>query len=446
MNSIRTYKKRWSLLFASLVLLLTVLPAQAAESGDAKRHQIIFALDGSYSMTEDRWQAAIDCVAMITAMLPSDYETAVLVYNEDIVFYTEFGQVAESLEDVRQLQRRGYTNTGLAVDRALESFSPNASIEKRIVIISDGEISMKGQTATDEALLLYEQAVRKAKALSVKLDICLFADEQIEKQIVGGEEATGGCLYEETKLQFVNTLADGYLFEQLGIRRVMLGTSDAVNNSSDISLGDTCAEKVRILVTADSPIEDIQVTCQSKGILNIRGDQFAVIELEQPLEETVKLQYTLAGQGHVQTYLTKEYNLSVNMEAVYIPELSGHEIMVWVKNAQGENLFAEENLEKKIEIYIEDQKADYDRDQDAAVIFYPVEESKEISVRVNFDNLEGYVSADGEEGRLFLKLPPPEPPVEEEESYVWVYVVVSGVCIIFVILLILLIRSKKKLH
>lgn len=441
------------------MLLLCPIPAHAAEEGSMGRKQIIFALDGSHSMTEKRWQTAVDCIAMAEAMLSSEYETAVLVYNSEVLYRADFGQMTEErLEEIRNLERKGYTNTGVAIAAALEAFSTDESAEKRILIFSDGEISMKGQQETEEALLLYEETVDSALAQKVKIDAFLFEDAEIEKQITDAPALTGGYLFLEagagitegnrpavdTGDPAVGRFAEEYLFGQLGVKRVVLGAADAMGNTVEIALRDTCAEQVKILVTAETVMEDIQVSCQSEEVRIIRGRQFAVVELERLREDAVKLQYTLTEPGRVNTYLTKEYNLSVDMEAAYVPELSGHEIRIRISNTEGENLLEQEAVNRKPEIYIDDNKADYTLEQGQAVVLYPVERSGEVSVRVGLENLEGRVTCTGGEGSLYLELPPPPEPPEEEESYLWVYIVVTVICVVFLILLILLHRTKKK--
>lgn len=396
-------------------------------------------------MTSERWQAAVDCIAMIQAMLPSDYKAAVLVYNGEVFFRTDLSRLTENqFREMRDLERKGYTNTGAAVNAALETFAAAGVEEKRIIILSDGEISMKGQAETEEALLLYEEAVENAAAQNVKIDLFLFDDTEIERQIADAPERTGGFLFEETYDQSVEQFAERYLFEQLGIKRVVLGASDAADNMTEISLRDTCAEQARILVTAETAIEDIQVSCQSREIRITRGKQFAVIELEQPVEESVKLQYTLAEPGRVNTYLTKEYDIAVDMEAVYVPELSSHQIRIRMCDKEGDNLLEEEDINQKPEFFIDECRVDYILEKGEAVAFYSVESSRAVSVRVDLESLEGQVKCSGEEGVLFLELPPPLPEPPEEESYPWVYAVVAGVCVIFVILLLLLHFTKKK--
>lgn len=424
----------------------TAAPVQAAVYvGEVPKHQIFFVLDCSHSMAEEKWQEAVDSVAMIAAMLPSDYETAVMAYNEEIAVCTDFGETLDSqLEELRKVVQKGYTNTGLAVETALERFSADSSGEKRIVVISDGEISMKSQEETDAAVLLYEDAARNAAAENVKIDILLFETEEFEEQISDGAEITKGFFFRKTDINTVDKFAEAYLFEQLELERIMLGASDTLEHAADISLQDIFADKVKLLLLAESKMENIQVNCQCADAQIVRGEQFAVIELKDPLEENVALQYTLAQTGEINAYLVKEYNLSVEMEADYDEETLRHIITVCIKDSKDRSILTDEDICEKIDFYINGVKTDYAVEHGNAVIPYPIEETEEILLKVDFSRLNSLVFCNAAEGKLLLELPPPEPEEQDNTQYFWLCAVVSGVCIIFVLLLLLLWLAKKK--
>lgn len=445
MRNIRVYIKRFFSVCLLFTLFANILSVEAAEYDNTQKNQIFFTLDCSHSMTEEQWQEAVDIVAMIAAALPSNYETAVMAYNEDVVICTEFGQLPDEwLDGLREVKRKGYTNTGLAVETALGQFSADLSVEKRIVVVSDGEISMKGNTETENAVTLYDAAVKNASDKNVKIDILLFDSQDVEDQISYGAQTTGGVIYERKGINTAEELAETYLFKQLALNRIMLGVSDAVQNTSVVSLQDFFAEYAKIVLTAESSIENIQVSCQSEDIQIIQGDKFAVISLRHPMEENVNLQYTLSEQGKLSAYLMKEYRLSVEMEAVHEEELSRHIVHVQVKDSQGRSILTDKDVCEKIDIYVNEAKCNYTEEQGVAVIGYPIEESQEITVGVDFEGLNSLVFCDETEGKLWLELPPPEPEDQNDMQYFWLCTVVSGVCIIFVLLVFLLSRAKKK--
>lgn len=86
--------------FILFLFLAVGLPVQASSQaqGDGLQEsgRVIFLLDGSDSMSKERWQEALDCVLMVDAMLPSGYQAALAVYSTDVDAVVEFGH---SMED-----------------------------------------------------------------------------------------------------------------------------------------------------------------------------------------------------------------------------------------------------------------------------------------------------------------------------------------------------------
>lgn len=445
MKNIRVYKKRWFPVCLLFVLFFNVFPVKAAEYDEMQKHQILFALDCSHSMSEERWQEAVDSITMISAMLPSNYETAVLTYNEGIVFLKDFGQSLEDeLDDLREVKRKGYTNTGLAIETALEEFSEELSGEKRILIISDGEISMKGKEETENATLLYDTAVQNAADRNVKIDVLLFESHEIEEQISYGAQLTGGSVFVKTNKQTMGAFVENYLFEELDLERIMVGVSETSQNTSAISLQNSFAECAKVLLIAENNIENLQVSCQCEDVRIVRGDKFAVIHLKEPVDENINLQYTLEEKGKINAYLVKEYYLTVEMDAVYAEELLQHMIRIHISDAKGESILTDKDICDKVDIYVNGKKIDYVIEQENAVFSQRIEEEQEIEVRVDFDRLNSLVFSSGSEGKLLLELPPPEAVEQDDMQYFWLCVVVTGVCVIFVFLVFLLSRTKKK--
>ena len=443
MKSLRLIKVRRFLCGILILLSVNMIPARAATENTAEKKQLIFVLDGSHSMASDRWCEAVDGVAMIAAMLPKDYEAAMLVYNEDVVMYTEFGQpLEEQLESVRAIKPAGYTNTGLALQTAIEQFDTEEGT-KRIILISDGEISMKKQQDTENAISLYTEAVEYARNENVVIDMLLFEPEGFEEQIAYGAEATGGNIYRKTDKESVVRFSENYLFDQLGIGRVTVGTSDTVTSETEISLQDTIADRIWILIVAESAIEDVRVSCQSKAIRTTEGNNFVVIELDKPLEDTADLRYTLSDQGRTSIYISKEYTVSVDVEAVYPPESLVTQVMVRVRNAEGKSLLENPDISEKINICIEGKKTDYTIEQGNAVISYPVDASQEVEVSVGFEQLEGRVFCDAFVNKVWIEKPYEEV-VEEKDPYILIYAVIIGTCFVFGLSLALLLRAKKK--
>ncbi len=436
-------KKKCVLIFICIAMASHAVTVKAAGEPD-NANQIVFVLDGSQSMKGEKWQEAVGVIGTISAMLPSDYKTATIAYNDEIAVCTGFNQsLEEQMTELQSMVPRGYTNTGMALITALEYFDTEVEGSKRIVIITDGEISMKEPSQTQEAVELYEAAVRQAANQNVTIDILMLGTENFEEQISYASETTGGFIYKESEVQSIGKFVEDYLFEQLDMEKTVVGTSAAETAAFQISLQEAGMERVKILVLSESPIKDIQINCQSSDIQEFQADMATVIELERPSESEIDLRCTLSEKGRMSVYLLREYRFRVDMTASYSPETGSHVIKVSIMDANGNAVLNDASLKNGIAIYVDGSKTEYGIEQGSAVFTEQAEESRNIQVRVDFEKLGGIVFSVGEEKTLYIE----QPPVEKEETgnpYVLLYIVIAGVCLVFVLLLLLFLRAKKK--
>ena len=412
------------------------------------KNTILFMVDGSKSMSEEHWQEAIDTVTMISSMLSEDYETAMMVYSDEVNAYIDFEEnMGAELEALQVSEQKGYTNTGYALETAMQKFSDKNEGQKRVLIISDGEISMKGEDATAEAVESYDAAVKKAAEQQIPVDVFLFESEKVEDKISYASEVTGGYqFFKEENVDFTQ-FVEQYLFQQLGQKRIMLGLSDSSDNVAEISLQDTSVERARILLTSESEIKDIQAFVQSSDLQIIQGKSFAVIDIKQPMEENVVLQYALEESGRLNAYLVKEYNFSVETEAIPKVEEAQCTIKVNIQDREGRSVLADADISKRIGIYLDGSRTEFEVEQGEAVITYPMEKIKKLDVKVDFTELNSRVTSVGEETSLLLGmpvLPKNQLTMKETPDNIGLYTVVSGLCVIFILLFVLYVRTQKK--
>lgn len=432
-----------------VLLLAVVRPVQAVDNRqniNKQENQIIFLIDGSHSMAGERWQEGLECIQMIYAMLPSGYQTALLVYSEGIDISMDFDQSLEDcMAELEGRKQQGYTNPGEALETALGMFDRNSSGAKYVIIISDGEISMRTPDDTETAVTAYLNAASQAADSEVIIDLMLFETKGIEDQISDGAAMTGGTCFYRTEDSTSEKFAESYLFNRLGLERIMLGLADSSGNTASVSLQDTFAEQARILLTSESQIQDIQVSCQSRKIQVVQGGHFVVISLERPIEEVVNLQYTLTEKGRMNAYLVKEYDLTVSAEASYVGETGCQQILVRVVNSDGKDILEDPDIREAVSIYIDGEKASYEVSQGKAVITRLEETSREAALKVDFSGLNSLVHCEGAESSLWLEVPLPEPPEEDHSpQYLWIWIVIAGVFLTFIVSLCLLLRSGKK--
>lgn len=454
-------KKCKVMAICTLFLFLTaMLPVQASDQaqGDGLREggRVIFLLDGSNSMSKERWQEALDCILMVDAMLPSDYQAALAVYNTDVDVIVEFNHSMEDgISSLKNRKQGGYTNPGAALDAALEMLAGEHVDKKYVVLITDGEISQPEKEETEAACALYRDTVTNAAEQGIIVDVLLYETKSIEDQVSDGVALTGGKCFLRTQDKKAEDFGKEYLFERIGLERIMLSVSDSSDNLTKVSLQDTFSDQVKILLLSEKGLQDIQVSCQSRKISIAQGNRFAVITLEHPLEDSIDLQYAMTEKGRMDAYLVKEYNLSVSAEAFYMPETGRQNIQIQVANSKGKDILEDPEIRDAVTIYIDGEKTPYEVSLGRAVIVRAEESSREIDIEVNFEGLNSRVYCDNAQNSLWLEVPNeelpedlpearPEEPAEDKVSLFWLYVVTAGICVVFVVLVCLLRQSKKK--
>ena len=84
--------------------------------------------------------------------LPKEYEVALLVYNTEIVYEEDFGNINQKTRHALEtVELQGYTTPAVALETAADMFD-SAAADKRVVFISDGEISLRDQSKTETAI------------------------------------------------------------------------------------------------------------------------------------------------------------------------------------------------------------------------------------------------------------------------------------------------------
>ena len=177
--------------------LLFPVRALAAEKDEiTEKKQIIFLLDASKSMQGDgQWLEAADSACMIASALPKEYEVALLVYNTEIVYEEDFGNINQKTRHALEtVELQGYTTPAVALETAADMFD-SAAADKRVVFISDGEISLRDQSETETAIRQFENMVDQIAEQGIKIDMFAIPNDKTENEVSYGTKVTSGEQY-----------------------------------------------------------------------------------------------------------------------------------------------------------------------------------------------------------------------------------------------------------
>lgn len=423
----------------SLLFPVRVFAAEKKESTEKK--QIIFLLDASRSMQEDgQWMCAADSACMIASALPQEYEVALLVYNTEIVYEEDFGNINQKTRHALEaVELQGYTAPAVALETAAGMFD-SASADKRVVFISDGEISLREQSETEAAIRQFENMVDQIAEQGIKIDMFAIPNDKTENEVSYGTKVTSGEQYTVGENQTIEEVTAKYLFQTLQIEKIELGEAVSGEGTMTVDLQDTYMQNAKILLVSGENIEDFHVTGQCENLNMLQGDKFAVAELKNPLEQQVSMDYSLENRGNVHIYLIKEYFLETDMEKSYTSEEGAFTLKVTVTNHQGKPVLDSGSLKNNISILINGQETSYDVENGIALIPYQTDRTTNVTVEVAICSSGNVIHYIETSDTVELTVPV----VEEEPDNTVLWIVIVVLCAVVLLLSVLYERKKQK--
>lgn len=316
------YTKCLSLIIGLLLGGVSCFSVQAQE-GNSKA--VVFLMDVSGSMnTNDPERLAVDSIAQLIFSLPSDYKVGFVAYNgaiaaaSDLVDEDHRDEIIHIAETVKY---SGYSNAGEGLASAVAALEKDGAHEKSIVILSDGEILMNGEVATQEAATLYQTAIEQAKEAGIAIYVIGLGDEMKDSDnaIFYAADKTQGQSYYIEQVQQIQSAIDAILTEQLKIKQSTVAIVDADGGLETVSvdLPYAYADKIRILLTSSAPIQNMTASFHAGNATQINGVRYSLIEIEELSEKHLELHFEGAQGSQVRVNVIPEYWVYPQAEVVY---------------------------------------------------------------------------------------------------------------------------------
>lgn len=436
------HKLKPVVIMLSLFLLFFSINVCAKEAVEEQEHdtEIVIVLDCSQSMKDiDENYEIPDLIKGIISVVPKNYEIGIVAYNNEICFSLPLGcQRDEAEQELAKISYGNYGNAGSGLAEAVELFK-NEQAEKRILMISDGEILMKTEEQTEESSELFEQSVEKAKNDGISIDI-LALGQRIEegKTIYSAAESTSGKLYELTDSGELAGFIEKYLIDNQKIKERNIGTLDGIGGELSVTLPDCLMDKAKIILLGKQENENITVNCKASSIEVFKGKNYTVVEICKPESEEVKIQMSSEGTMEINAYLTAEYNFTLTAEHDYVPETGITSIYLSLQNPEGRNLLEGHMNDSRLKVYLDEVEKEYEVIEGKIFLEESIEEDTVISLKVIPDELYGNYYGIGEIEEQ-IEIPIIEEPKPQIDWFFW------SVIVLFVIaLLLILIYSRKK--
>lgn len=416
--------------------------------------EIVIVIDCSQSMENVDSQYKIpDFVKELSAIVPRNYDIGVVAYNEEICFSLPVGSSYEEIEEkLKDIEYKQYGNAGAGLAEAVELFE-NRSADRRILMISDGEIMMRTEEQTEESAEAYARAVEKAQNEGIVIDVVALGQKLEEGDTVYfAAEDTDGQIYELTDSEELADLVEQKIIPEWNIRKSHVGTLTGTGGELSVKLPDCYMDKAKILLLGKQQNQNLTVNGKADEINIYKGENYTVVEVVRPESEELKIQMSSEQAMDVKAYLTAEYDLLLTTGYMYVPDtgtgtgieadtgIGTAEIWLTVENPYGKNLLEGHLDDSRLKVYLNEKECEYTIEDGKLLVQEETAQDLAVALRIEPDALYGnYYGAMEVSCQIIV----PQP-IEEPEPIDWFFWLVIGVFVIAMLLLFILARKRSK--
>lgn len=309
------------------LILCLVFPQLVYASEDLKTDNkaIVFLLDASGSMkTNDPQKYAVDSIAQLIYTLPSDYEVGFVAYNTGVCASQSLlgnSQRSRIMESAQNVSYENYSNAGAGLLQAVEMLQSCSADDKSIVMLSDGEFLMEDEESTEQSYRTYQEAIEKAVQEETTIHVIgLGKDmENTENSIFQAAAQTEGGIYYTPHALELPSATESILTDQLGIRQMTAAIIDTDGGSEQVplELPFAHANTIRVLLTSDSPIQNVKTNFKAGSADQITGERYSLIEIKNPQSSHLEVSFTGTAGKQVQITLIPEYQVIPKVTVAY---------------------------------------------------------------------------------------------------------------------------------
>lgn len=329
----KNFATKFSLIVLVIVLLCLFsqnLKSFAADSdGQPDGKEVVFVLDTSGSMkSNDPDRLAIDSIAQLVYTLPTNYKVGLVAYNTDTILAlapVEDSQRETLMNQVQDVAYDGYSNAGTGLTQAVNLLLADKAKDKTIILLSDGEIKMKGDDATAQSLAAYQAAVAQAAQNGITVHVIgLGPDmENTDNSIFAAATQTGGGIYHTPHAVGIQNAISSILEDKLQIRQTtaaIIDTDGSMENLS-VDIPFAHASKVRVLLAGNTEIKNLNTNFQADSAKQINGKRYSLIAMSHPTSDKMILSFSGTPGSRIQVTVIPEYSVLPKAEATYSDQL-----------------------------------------------------------------------------------------------------------------------------
>jgi len=299
-------------------MFLLPLAAEAEEAVKEETMQLVILLDGSQSMRKVDGQYLIkDFILEIAAITPENCRIGAAVYQDELCFLLPPGSDYDEIEkNLKKIEYTGYGNAGEGLEQAL-ALLQEGNGERKILLISDGEIMMRTEAQTTESVEAFAQAAEKAKEENITIDIVALGKSIEEGNTVyAAAGSTGGQIYELSDSSGLADFARRGFLEGQQRQKSHVGSMNGTDGELSVKLPDEKLEQAVIYLLGEQDNENLTINGKAAEISLQKGEKYTVIKMEKPEPGEVGIQMVSTKPMDINAYLTVEYELVLSALAL----------------------------------------------------------------------------------------------------------------------------------
>lgn len=313
------------MILSVMLYIALPIPTYASDISNSDTKAVVFLLDASGSMkTNDPQRYAIDSIAQLIYTLPSNYEVGFVAYNTEVcatqtlVGNEQRDQIMDAAMDVRYTD---YSNAGAGLEQAVALLETSQATEKSIVMLSDGEFLMENEDLTEQSHTAYQAAMDRAVQQEITIHVIGLGEdmENTENSIFQAASYTNGGVYYTPQALEIQGAIQSILTEQFGIKQMTAGIIDADGEKETITveLPFSHANTIRVLLTSDSPIQNVKTNFNANSAEQITGERYSLIAIDNPQSSQLELSFTGTEGKQVKIALIPEYRVVSKVDVSY---------------------------------------------------------------------------------------------------------------------------------
>ncbi|WP_420539226.1 vWA domain-containing protein [Paenibacillus polymyxa] len=289
-------------------VICTVNQANAASSGTApiEGYDAVFVLDTSYSMRDtDTEGIAAEVISMFMDLSDADRtRVGFVAYNHHVVASKPLtsisvaAQKSQIQQEIRMLNRSGYTDLGLGLRKGSELLAAGASQGRQpfMILLSDGETDFgassgsrsKGDSNNDVSSVIKSAQTKGYPVYTIGLNHDGTVNRQELERIAS---QTGGASFITSSAEDLPEILNRIFASQIRSKLVPVAAITTTGEMQEltVTLPDSSMEEANLVLLSEHPLLETQLYSNSENVRRHKSSRYAILKIEHPQAGKVKL-------------------------------------------------------------------------------------------------------------------------------------------------------------